>query len=208
MTEPDCLTILINCREAIPVRAIPYITGWSLSPDTVAALLTHRGGTIHNRLGTMTAYRPAEGAPSPIFPKEWDAIEVQLNGLAAELNARFPNQEEDEAARQRGYAAWRQESIRHLPPGVFIWRDEFEECFKADFSSKALTIVDFDDDKAAERQGDRELTYTPLLSATAHKLVFEGFQLPNSQPRQAASGPVIVAIPSGCKAIPHTLFPD
>ncbi|URF03347.1 hypothetical protein [Cupriavidus campinensis] len=155
----------------------------------------------------MTAYRPAEGAPSPIFPKEWDAIEVQLNGLAAELNARFPNQEEDEAARQRGYAAWRQESIRHLPPGVFIWRDEFEECFKADFSSKALTIVDFDDDKAAERQGDRELTYTPLLSATAHKLVFEGFQLPNSQPRQAASGPVIVAIPSGCKAIPAYVIP-
>ncbi|WP_147309255.1 hypothetical protein [Cupriavidus taiwanensis] len=184
----------------MPVRAIPYITGWSLSPDTVAAVLTHRGETIHKQLGTMTAYRLADGAPSPILPKEWDAIEVQLNGLVAELKARFPNQEEDEAAWQRGYAAWRQESTPHLPPGVFVWRDEFEECFKADFSSKALTIVNLDDG-ADERHGDRELTYTPMLGGPLRKLILEGFRLPNTRPSQEAAGPVIVAIPSGGETI-------
>lgn len=217
MTEPDRLTIFINGREAVPVRAIPYITGWSLSPDTVAALLTHRGGTIHKRLGTMTAYRRlADGAASPILPKEWDAIEVQLNGLVAELKARFPNQEEDETAWQRGYAAWRQESIPHLPAGVFIWRDEFEECFKADFSSKALTIVN-DDGEAAERHGDRELTYAPMLANTARKLILEGFRLPDTRPSQEAAGAVIVAIPSGGgtiraydvpRLIAEALYPD
>ncbi|WP_147309330.1 hypothetical protein [Cupriavidus taiwanensis] len=200
----------------MPVRAIPYISGWSLSPDTVAALLTHRGGTIHNRLGTMTAYRLADGAPSPILPKEWDAIEVQLDGLTASLDARFPDQEENDAQRKLAYAAWRQESVHFLPAAVFVWRDEFEAAFKADFSRKAHTIVNADGD-AIERHGDRELTYAPMLADTARKLILGGFRSPETRPSQEVAGAVIVAIPSAGgtiraydvpRLIAEALYPD
>ncbi|RLK36105.1 hypothetical protein C7417_3880 [Cupriavidus plantarum] len=123
----------------------------------------------------MTAYRWIDGKVVPVLPKEWDAIDVQMRGLAADLRARFPNQNDDEIARQGAYAAWRQEAPSVLPAGTFVWRDEFAECFRSDFSKSSLTIIN-DKGEADERHGDRELIYAPLLSPRELNLVWDSFQ--------------------------------
>ena len=35
------VVVLIDGREAIPVRAIPFVTGWWLSPDLLARSFAH-----------------------------------------------------------------------------------------------------------------------------------------------------------------------
>ncbi len=68
------LVIEVGGRKAIPVRAIPYITGWCLSPDKVARQLSGEVETAINVLSGMTAYRLSAGIAIQVMPKEWDAI--------------------------------------------------------------------------------------------------------------------------------------
>lgn len=174
VSDSAYLTIEIDGRQAIPVRAIPYITGWNLQPGTLAAALAHSNDVVYRRLSTMTAYQLVDGAPTAIFPKDWDAIELQLSALRAQLLTRFPNQEDDENAWQLGRNAWRKESVSHLPAGVFVWRDEFEQCFDKDFSPHSHSLLLEEDER--ERAGDRELSYTPMLSSEASLItIWEGF---------------------------------
>lgn len=65
------LTVVINGREAIPVRAIACITGWKSSPNDVAAQLARR-----------------VGAP---FDKPPNTFEVlRLRGIHSPPTRRFP----------------------------------------------------------------------------------------------------------------------
>jgi hypothetical protein len=49
------VVVSINGREAIPVRAIPYVTGWDVSPDMVAQSLANSSDGV--RLDRLTAYQ-------------------------------------------------------------------------------------------------------------------------------------------------------
>ena len=67
------IKININGREAIPVRAIPFVTGWSMSPDMVASTLAHTD--LFTRLRGIAAYHlDSNGEPAPMLPKEWDGV--------------------------------------------------------------------------------------------------------------------------------------
>ncbi len=103
------LVISIRGRDAIPVRALPYVTGWSLSPDAVAAELAESSEL--QRLTGLRAYYD-DGNLIELLPKEWDRIVADMEALRADLDASG----EVGAAR---YAAWRQRSIPCLPAGVF-----------------------------------------------------------------------------------------
>jgi hypothetical protein len=39
----------INDSQAIPIRALPFVTDWELSPDKVAEILAHTDGHFSTR---------------------------------------------------------------------------------------------------------------------------------------------------------------
>lgn len=71
------LTVLLDGLEAIPVRAVPFITGWEMSPDRIAAVLAHDDfifQTIRGEPIALTAYHLVDGKPHPMLPKEWNSV--------------------------------------------------------------------------------------------------------------------------------------
>ncbi|MBI5659954.1 MAG: hypothetical protein HZC43_10520 [Nitrosomonadales bacterium] len=155
--------VVIDGREAIPVRAIPFITGWMMSPDLVAASLANTDLAL--RLQGVTSHHLSHnGSYAPILPKEWDGIEADLKSLSDRLKA-------DENIGGENYSAWRRESVPLLPAGVLVWKDEFEKAFVCAHSPQSLGWLD-------ERPGDRDLNYSPMIPLELREVVFEGFDIP------------------------------
>ncbi len=160
MNNNERLTVLIAGREALPVRAIPFVTGWSLAPVELAAELaqTRKNFTC---LKGLIAYHVQDGAPCRVLPKEWDAVEAKIKGFEADTQAQFSDDD-------KGFAVWYRECVHELPPGVFVWRDEFEAAWSVGMDDESVTILD-------EREGDRELNYQPILEGIASATVLAGF---------------------------------
>jgi len=156
------LTPTIGGREAIPVRAIPYITGWDISSDQVAKSLAQRESAAFSWLTTITAFHiRAGGSPVPVLPKEWDAVVVRLEALEADIRSKHPE-------RPQGYAAWRLKSAEQLPSGVFIWLDEFEREY-VDQSVRERLRTEY------SRPGDGAVTFAPMAVPEIWDMVFAGF---------------------------------
>jgi hypothetical protein len=150
----------INGREAIPVRAIPFVTGWFMSPDKVASSLAHTDR--FTKLRGIAGYHLAGNAePAPMLPKEWDGVAADLQALSDTLKAK-------EVVDFELYPTWRRESILLLPAGVFVWKDEFISAFARAYSKDRMGIVD-------ERRGDRELNWTAFIPQALREAVAEGF---------------------------------
>jgi len=149
----------ISGREAIPVRAIPYVTGWDVSPDMVAQSLANSSDGV--RLDRLTASQyHVDGSHTPILPKEWDGIEDLLRGLSASLEAKNSN-------RDITRPQWLKESIPLLPAGVFVWRDELEKSWLR-FSAQTST-------RKGERPNDGMLNFSPMIpDALLREQVCEG----------------------------------
>ena len=81
-------TITIGGREAIPVRAVPFITGWEMSPDRVAAVLALDDfifQTIRGEPIALTAYHLVDGKPHRMLPKEWNSVLETLRTRSSNL---------------------------------------------------------------------------------------------------------------------------
>src|SRR3989338_5151051 len=155
--------VVIDGREAIPVRAIPFITGWKMAPDMVASALARTD--LAQRLEKVPAYHLLpDGSFAPMLPKEWDGIQADLQILSDKLKAK--DQIDNES-----YPDWRRLSVPLLPPGVFVWKDEFEKSFAYVYSPKRMTIPD-------ERPGDRELNFSPMIPPELREIIAEGFTKP------------------------------
>ncbi len=112
------VVVLINGREAIPVRAIPYVTGRWMSPDVVARSLAYTDSI--SRFEGIDAYQLlADGGYSQVLPGDWDVVDDLLQGLDSSLKAMSDD-------RKLTRPIWLTESTKQLPAGVFLWRDEFE----------------------------------------------------------------------------------
>lgn len=174
------IEVMIRGRAALPIRAIPFVTGWSISPDWIASSLAQSDRS--DLLGKLAAYHcHADGRYARMLPKEWDGIETDLQALSDRLRA-------EEKVENENYQAWRRESILILPAGVFVWKDEFVKAFSLGFSKERLTLID-------ERPGDRRLRPQPFVPADLLPLLFEGFSTP-SVPREGsdtAAGPATAA---------------
>lgn len=155
--------VVIDGRKAIPVRAIPFVAGWMISPDVVAMTFAKTDHWITRLDGVAAHYLSADGKYSPMLAKEWDGIEADLQILSDKLKA-------NEEIEQENYPVWRQQSIRRLPASCFVWRDEFEEAFRHSYSSNCLLISD-------ERPGDRELNFSPMIPPELREVVAEGFTM-------------------------------
>ena len=162
----------INGREAIPVRVIPFVTGWSMSPDMGASSLAHTD--LVTKLRGIAAYHLAgNDEPAPMLPKEWDGVEAELQALSDTLKA-------NEVVNFESYPTWRYKSILLLPAGVFVWKDEFITAFGRAYSKERMGILN-------ERQGDRTLNLKPLIPHALRDAVVEGFSV-NEMPAVQARG--------------------
>lgn len=166
------LTFTIGGREALPVRAIPYVTGWQMSPDVVARSMAkvEPPPPFPALLQGLSGYHLPYDTPVEIMPREWDATVTTIEGYEAELKRQHP----DDAI---GYAAWRKDSVEKLPAGAFVWLDEFARERTAD---RARVL------KGKQRHGDDELIAAPMLDEATRAMVREGF---GSRKLHAANNP-------------------
>lgn len=157
---------VIESREAIPLRFLPFITGFKLSPDALVLLLAHKQGLkwpVFNDEDMLYAYHVNfEGKPVKILPKEWDTAATDMKNI--ENKNRHM-----EAFENENYLSWRLEAIQRLPGEVFVWRDEFECVYQASFNRNILTL------SGPERDGSRELNFSPMINDQFLPLVLDSF---------------------------------
>ena len=148
---------MIGGREAIPIRALPYVTGWSMSPDVVAKKLAQNEHWTVVPMN-INAFLKIDNNYRLLVPKEWDGIVAELSECADK------SEKNDES-----YASWRRESLPILPANCFVWKNDFENAYNLSYSPKALTIV-------GERECERDLNFSPLIPSDSIAMVMEGFE--------------------------------
>lgn len=127
------VTIEINGRQALPVRAIPLLTDWmGLSPDQLAQILA--GDSDHwpsfDGLGAHRLH--ADGSTEPVPPRRWASWVVgKLQATSDAIKAK-------QTSHETGYQQWRRESLAQLPAGVFVWRDEFEAAHADEYGPEGM----------------------------------------------------------------------
>jgi hypothetical protein len=163
------LTVVIRGREALPVRAIPYITVGMIGPDEVAQTLAGKADPAEAQFGDAPAYHVRGGAPVPMLPKEWDAVVRRLDAFKSELRAKYPSKDYDA---RRG-SSWEDQAALLLPAGVFVWRDEFER----DYASPDRPGY------TAKRKGDRDLLLAPTRADDVRAAILEGFAVDEVAPK-------------------------
>ena len=107
--------IKINSREAISVRAIPFVTGWMMSPDVVAKAFAHADNWITKLIRVYAFNLSDEGRYAQTLPKEWDGIISELESLSNLYQM-------EESYEGGNYTAWRRDSVPLLPPACFVWK--------------------------------------------------------------------------------------
>ena len=122
------VVVLINGREAIPVRAIPHMADSTVSADILVKglLCTDHVNALHG----LSAYELLEyEVCRKLLPVKWRRVAVALRALSDKLC----RQEHDgELTHAEGTDKWKRESVKRLPSGVFVWKDEFfREHFKS-----------------------------------------------------------------------------
>lgn len=186
--------VTIEGREAIPVRAIPFLTDWEvMSPDVVADALTGED-EFNPQFKELRAYRFDDDTIKVVNPNWW------ANFPARELKALSDRIGQSEISHETGYDDWRRDSLKLLPAGVFVWRDEFETCFWRRFGPEVETVFvitpggEFERRRRAE---SIELNYDPFIPAKERcELVMDGFAVQSQQP-DAQAAPVEVVSASG-----------
>lgn len=160
--------MMIEGREAIAVRAIPLLTYWEvLSPDALAHALTGRDPSSHS-FSTLLAHQVSPDGIKSV-PQVWWA-----NFMLPQLNAVSERIKQTEVSPEVGYSDWQRESLEKLPAGTFLWRDEFEACFKREFGPNGHTLLLTD-----HRTGNEpiSLDFDPFIpSKDVQSLVLEGFE--------------------------------
>lgn len=204
LQNPDvALTRTIENRDALPVRAVPFATGWpqpcAISPDLLVRILA-----THPK-AALSAHKQTCGKPVHLRPSEWNQFGVRMSKLTADLRAQFPDDDQGNAD-ARAVAAWDAQAVGLLPAGVFIWLDEFEDFFHrafedraraegistfnqrslvlremADARGKTYDCIAPSDEQAraegAKKLGDGKLNLTPaLLGVDVRKMIMEGFE--------------------------------
>jgi hypothetical protein len=127
------MTVWIGEREALPVRAIPYVTSWQVSPDGIARVLARPPvitiGTnlqIHNKHSLIAYLMGAHGSFDPLPASQWKDCAITLNSLTQKLKA-----DERDDATHENHGPWRVAAILALPDNVFVWMDEFQSWYSA-----------------------------------------------------------------------------
>lgn len=125
------VVVLIEGREALPVRAIPLLANWRfMSPDIVAHVLGGTGGSNVGLFGDMQSNRIEDGKVQHLKKDYWVQFPLmELQALSEKIKA-------DESSHVVGYSEWRKQSLKVLPAGVFVWKDEYQALHDKNWNSR------------------------------------------------------------------------
>ncbi len=162
--------VVIDGREAIPVRAIPLLTSWEvMSPDSVARALA--GAEFPVGFDGLCAHRVAGSLAKQIRALTWKNFTVRkLNAISDEIKA-------EQVTHEAGYQKWRKQSLVALPAGVFVWKDEYVPLYEGRYGAETLARSLGRKLTEAESQA-RELDFDPDVDDfEIGSLILEGFEL-------------------------------
>ena len=166
------VVVQIDGREAVPVRAIPFLTQWEvMSPDEVAGALSDDEDFRLGAFVGLRAFRIAGGQPIDIPPLFWE------NFASRQLKSISNNIEASQITHATGYIAWREAAVKALPPDAFVWRDEYEPRFKLAFSKSRFGGFVRDglaiSGDLVRQRIEENFSYTPFLADPYESLILE-----------------------------------
>jgi len=116
------VVVLINGREAIPVRAIPLVAPvpYGVRYLVEGLMCCDRSYAMHG----LTAYRwsPEAEPPQAVPPTQWKQVDIRLHALKASLERQ---ENSGLLSHEEGVDRYNRESVSILPAGVFVWKDDF-----------------------------------------------------------------------------------
>lgn len=157
-------------REAIPVRALPFVAPRVLNAERLAKDFSRSAD--HPEFGVLrslyTYCLTADGKALAVPPNQWDRSLTAILSLSIQLDLEGVQREYDE----RGYPIdnhyrdnkYDCDVIMCLPHGVFVWKDELEDAYRQGVSQWE-----------AYRAGDLEPYYYPPIPFELEAVVMEGF---------------------------------
>lgn len=168
------VVLTIGGRKAIPVRALPFVAGRRgdatsrLSPDEVARVAGHQDG--FHRAELFATYEVVDDAVRLVPPSQWGQFIIDFQALSARLDKEQP-------IYVLGYAQWKDDSIRLLPAGVFVWLDEFQTWYSRTrpLVAEDSPLQDDDGDIKCYQESD-DLCFFPVVPRQLCDCIREGFE--------------------------------
>lgn len=167
--------VMIQGREAIPVRAIPLLTNWRfMSPDIVAHVLGGTGGSTVSVFGALESYCMENGQVVLIKEDWWAQSPLKkLCALSKKIKA-------TESIDEAGYSTWQELSLKELPAGVFVWKDDYQRLHDKNWNDRfRMTYCalknwngeESDEDVESQMQRDlaRDLRFDDMVDDTPLK---------------------------------------
>ena len=151
---------IIEGRECVPVRLLPYLTrSQTLSADNAARIFgwRHPSGEVRSWKKDTYQLQP-EGGFRPLERRDWYAIVERLATLETQLQRRETSEAEQ-------YAEWQRGSVEILPAGVFVWRDDLEAEYARMFGDQTFFVERPGLSDLTEEQCEAQLNKLIQLSA-------------------------------------------
>ena len=164
------VVVVINGREAVPVRAIPLLTNWeTMSPDIVSRALAWDEDAMY--FEGLQAFQFDDGQRA--VPATWweNMARRQLKALSHAIKA-------VQITHETGLQEWRRKSLEVLPAGVFVWKDEFEPMHCRRYGPDGTTLLK-NGAQLTEKEHARvvALDFDPFIpDKDMQGLVMEGFE--------------------------------
>jgi hypothetical protein len=151
--------IQIKGRDAIPVRALPWLADWWFGAQEVAEALGQDRENYPDFLN-VRAYRFSGDTVEAVSGREWRNTVTHSIECVIDKNL--------------SHDLWRFEATAALPAGVFVWRDQWEPAYNlsSDGINRAFAIEG--DDDCDEDEEDRALNFSPIITTDLAQLVTEG----------------------------------
>lgn len=189
------VVVLINGREAVPVRALPFVVPSQMSPDVIVTLMGRADEC--GRFDELFAYQlPPHGCPVRVQPSEWSRIAYKIMAF----RDRIKREEESGAiTKSIGSDRWKDDSIRLLPASVFVWKDEFISEHFRDYIQGQVSEDEY-------KEGGYDPNFEPLIDPPELcDLVMKGFAT-NDEPREdvADKPPSVASLQPTERSAPET----
>jgi hypothetical protein len=148
------ITVKIEGREALPIRAIPFVTAWQESPDSIVRALSEStvikvGANLEipNKYSLIAYQMGDQGRYKPVPAGQWKSLVIDINSLTKKLIA-----DERKNATNENYGPWRVAAVLKLPDNCFVWLDEFQSWY-----SKTRPMLACDEDETRIRAWEEAL---------------------------------------------------
>jgi hypothetical protein len=154
------LSLQIEKRLIIPVRLVPLVTGWKVTPAQLSGALS---GEIKALKGRIQAHRlTPEHGHDPVPESDWGAFFHQISS--------FGDEDVDSGTAGNRLLPTRcREAAKMLPAGVFLWADDLEKTWR----SPGFAEEPGSTDPAAP---GNTLDYSPWIPPDLIQSVYEGFE--------------------------------